>query len=208
MYPNVITREGVKGLENCKWSADITPEHDVTLPFTRMVAGPMDYTPGAMLNGRGKDFAIRFNRPMSQDTRCHQLAMYVIFESPLQMLADSPSHYLREPECMEFLSAVPSVWDQTIALQAKLRDYVVMARRSGREWYIGAMTDASAREFSVDLSFLDQGQYRATIYRDGPNADRYAQDFQKVFQTVAATDTLNLKLAGGGGWVARLEPVN
>ena len=205
-YPNVVTREGVKGLENCKWSDEITPEHNVTLPFIRMVAGPMDYTPGAMHNALGKNFFPRFERPMSQNTRCQELAKYVVFESPLQMLADSPSNYLREPECMQFLAGVPSVWDETIALDGKVGDYVVMARRSGRDWYLGAMTDTTARSFKVDLSFLPPGRYEATIYRDGLNADRQAQDFQKVVETVSPTDRLILKLASGGGWAARLTP--
>ena len=205
-YPNVITREGVKGLENCKWSDEITPEHNVNLPFIRMVAGPMDYTPGAMHNAQGKNFFPRFERPMSQNTRCQELAKYVVYESPLQMLADSPSNYLCEPACMQFLAAVPSVWDQTIALDGKVGDYVVMARRSGRDWYLGAMTDETARDFTIDLSFLPPGRYEATIYRDGLNADRQAQDYQKVVQIVSPTDRLILKLASGGGWAARLTP--
>ncbi|HEX3007656.1 MAG TPA: glycoside hydrolase family 97 protein, partial [Bacteroidales bacterium] len=154
-YPNVITSEGVKGLENNKWSLDITPEHDVTLPFTRMWAGPMDFTPGAMINATKEDFRPIFNTPMSQGTRCHQLAMYAIFESPLQMLADNPTHYNKEPECLQFLSKVPSVWDVTVPLQAKVGDYIAVARKKGAEWYVGAMTDWDARELIIDLSFLD-----------------------------------------------------
>jgi alpha-glucosidase len=205
-YPNVITSEGVRGMENCKWSADITPEHDVTLPFIRMLAGPMDFTPGAMLNAQKKDFAISFDRPMSQGTRCHQLAMYVVFESPLQMLCDSPSNYLREPECMEFLAKVPSVWDATVALDAKVADYVVVAHRHGKEWYVGAMTDWTPRTLTVDLSFLGEGSYSASIYQDGINADRYAGDYKKIARTVTAKDNLSIQLAPGGGWAARLAP--
>ena len=203
-YPNVISREGVKGLENCKWSADVTPEHCVTLPFTRMVAGPMDFTPGAMINAQKKNYQPVFDRPMSMGTRCQQLAMYVIYESPLQMLSDSPTHYYQAPDCMAFLSKVPSVWDETVALDARVADYVLMARRSGKTWYIGAMTDGSARELTVDLSFLDKGRYRADIFQDGPNAGRYGQDFKRVRQRVTASDTLTIQLAPGGGWVACL----
>jgi alpha-glucosidase len=203
-YPNVLTREGVKGLEHCKWSRDITPEHCVTLPFIRMVNGPMDFTPGAMVNAQEKNFNPVFERPMSQGTRCQQLAMYVVYESPLQMLADSPSHYLREPECMDFLSKVPSVWDETIALDAKVADYVLVARRSGEDWYVGAMTDWTPRGLTVDLSFLGQGNYNADIYQDGVNADRYGNDFKRSSQRVTAADKLTIKLAPGGGWVARL----
>ena len=128
-WPNLISTEGVRGMEWSKWSRESNPEHNVTLPFTRMFLGPMDYTPGAMLNATQANFAAIFNRPMAMGTRCHQLAMYVVFESPLEMLADSPSNYLREPEAMEFLAAVPTVWDETRVLDARIADYVVVARR-------------------------------------------------------------------------------
>lgn len=205
-YPNVITREGVKGLEHNKWSRDITPEHNLTIPFIRMLAGPMDYTPGAMLNAQQNEFAICFPRPMSQGTRCHQLAMYVVYESPLQMLADSPSNYLREPQCMEFLARVPTAWDQTICLDAKVADYVVVARRRGADWYIGAMTDWTARDLQIDLGFLPAGRYTAYIYQDGINADRVGIDYKFITQTVAAKDRLSIHMAPGGGWVARIVP--
>jgi len=152
-YPNVISREGVKGSENNKWSAEVTPEHNLTLPFIRMVAGPMDYTPGAMMNAQQENFRAIFNRPMSLGTRTHQLAMYVCFESPLQMLCDSPSNYYKEPECMEFLSKVPSVWDETIVLDAKVSDKLLIARRNKDEWYIGGMTDWTSRNLQLNLSF-------------------------------------------------------
>lgn len=205
-YPNVISSEGVKGLENSKWSKDVTPEHDVTLPFIRMVAGPMDFTPGAMLNAGEKDFKIDFNRPMSQGTRCHQLAMYVIYESPLQMLADNPSNYLREPEAMEFLSIVPTVWNETIAIDGKVGEYAVMARQKANgDWFIGAMTNWTARELTIDLSFLSNSNYQAQIFQDGINADRMASDFKKVTQTVKKGDKLTIKMASGGGFVAHLS---
>ncbi len=137
-WPNLLSTEGVKGLEQSKWSKDSTPEHDVTLPFTRMFLGPMDYTPGAMVNAQKASFVPIFEQPMSQGTRCHQLAMYVIYESPLQMLADNPSNYLKEPEMMEFLTPVPSVWDDTKVLDARIGDYLIVARRRGRDWYVGA----------------------------------------------------------------------
>lgn len=202
-YPNVLTREGVQGLEHNKWSKNITPKHDVTIPFIRMLAGPMDYTPGAMINTQEKHFIPRFERPMSQGTRVHQLAMYVIYESPLQMLADSPSHYRREAETMEFLSAVPTVWDETAVLDAEVAGYVLLARRHGDDWYVGGMTDWTQRSFTVDLSFLDPGGYTAHIYSDGPNASRYASDFQKQVQPVTQNSRLKIDMAAGGGWVAR-----
>jgi len=203
-YPNVITREGVKGLEQNKWSDNVSPEHNVIIPFIRMAAGPMDYTPGGILNAQKKNFRPIFDRPMSQGTRCHQLAMYVVFESPLQMLADSPSHYLREPECMEFLSAVPSVWDETLVLSAKVGDYVLIARQSGADWYVGAMTDWNKRELTIDFSFLPRGEYTIHIYQDGINADRYACDYKKRVEKISSIDKMKIKLAPGGGWAARI----
>lgn len=203
-FPNVLTREGVLGLEYCKWSDRVTPEHDLLIPFIRMVAGPMDYTPGAMRNAAQKNFKAIFSEPMSQGTRCHQLAMYVVYESPLQMLCDSPSAYLREPETMEFLARVPTVWDETKALDAKVGDYVVVARRNGEEWYVGAMTDWTPRKLEIDFSFLGAGEYTADIYADGVNAARYGSDFKKSTSVIRAGDRLKVKLAPGGGWVARL----
>ena len=205
-WPNIISTEGVRGMEWSKWSADAEPEHNVTLPFTRMFLGPMDYTPGAMLNAQKKQFHPVFDRPMALGTRCHQLAMYVVFESPLQMLADSPSNYLREPESMEFLSAVPTVWDETRVLDGRIGDYVVVARRKGRDWYVGAMNDWTARELEVDLSFLPAGSFNLDAYQDGVNAGRMASDYKKVSGRADRTTRLKIKLAEGGGWAARLRP--
>jgi alpha-glucosidase len=201
-YPNVITREGVRGLEHSKWSKDANPEHNVTIPFIRMAAGPMDYTPGAMVNAQEKDFQPIFNRPMSMGTRCHQLAMYVVYESPLQMLADSPSNYLREPECMEFLAKVPTVWDETKVLDAKVADYVLVARKNGTQWYVGAMTDWTARELTVDFSFLEPGWHSIDVYKDGINADRWGNDYKHDTTKISASDKMKIKLAPGGGWAA------
>jgi len=206
-YPNVLTREGVNGGEQYKWSMRQTPEHNLITPFSRMVAGPMDYTPGAMRNAQKKDYKPIFDTPMSMGTRCHQLGMYVIYESPLQMLCDNPSNYKKEPECMEFLSAVPAVWDETKVLNAKISDYITVARRTGEEWYIGAMTDWDSRDLSFDLSFLAEGKYKMTLYRDGKNADRNAIDYKKVVKIVDSTSKINIHLAPGGGWVARLVPL-
>lgn len=205
-WPNLINAEGVRGLEWSKWGAETEPKHNVTLPFTRMFLGPMDYTPGAMLNAQKATFAPIFNRPMSLGTRCHQLAMYVVYEAPLQMLSDSPSNYLREPEAMEFLAAVPSEWDETKVLDAKIADYVVVARRNGREWYIGAMTDWTPRELVLDLSFLADGNFQMAAYEDGVNADRMASDYKLVRRQVNKASKLKIKLAPGGGWAARIVP--
>jgi len=205
-WPNLISAEGVRGMEWCKWSADAEPKHNVTLPFTRMFLGPMDYTPGAMLNAQKDMFAPIFKRPMALGTRCHQLAMYVVFESPLQMLSDSPSNYEREPEAMEFLGPVPTTWDESKALDGKISEYVAVARRNGRDWYVGAMTDWTARDLDIDLSFLPEGNFTMEAYQDGLNADRMASDYKKTTQQVKKGMKLKVQLAPGGGWAARILP--
>ena len=205
-WPNMISGEGVRGMEWSKWSADAEPQHNVTLPFTRMFLGPMDYTPGAMLNATQKTFAAIHERPMALGTRCHQLAMYVVFESPLQMLADSPSNYLREPEAMEFLGPVPTIWDETKVLDAKMGEYVLVARRSGKDWYLGAMTNWTGRDLDVDLSFLPAGSFSMDSYQDGVNADRFASDYQRTKAKVSSAQKLKITLAPGGGWAARIHP--
>jgi alpha-glucosidase len=205
-WPNLISTEGVRGLEWSKWSAETEPKHNVTLPFTRMFLGPMDYTPGAMLNAQKASFAPIFNRPMSLGTRCHQLAMYVVYESPLQMLSDSPSNYLREPEAMEFLAAVPTEWDETKVLGARIAEYVLMARRNGADWYVGAMTDWTPRELEIDFSFLPEGKFQLEAYQDGVNADRYGSDYKLVKSQVNKGTKLKIQLAPGGGWAARIHP--
>ncbi len=205
-YPNFITSEGVQGNEHNKWSDTITPRHTLTIPFIRMLAGPMDFTPGAMRNAQKKNFRPIFDRPMSLGTRCRQLAMYVVYESPLQMLCDSPSLYLREAECMEFLGPVPTVWDRTLVLDAKIGERLVMARRSGGEWYLGGMTGDEADRMTVDLAFLDGGEYTLTLFEDGVNADRWAEDYRKTVRTVTTADRIEIVLAPGGGFAGRLVP--
>ncbi|QBG48534.1 glycoside hydrolase family 97 protein [Verrucomicrobia bacterium S94] len=202
-YPNVITREGVRGLENNKWEGMFSnPEYCLEMPFLRMLAGPVDYTPGAMANAQKENYNAVWNRPMSLGTRAHQFAMYVVYESPLQMLADAPSSYLKEPEVMEFLAPVPSVWDETVVLDAKYSDYVVIARRNGDTWYVGAMTDWTPRDLDVDFSFLPKGKYTIDIWQDGANADKRATDYKKVSTKIKAGEKMNIHLAPGGGWAA------
>ena len=170
VWPNVINYEGVKGNENNKWSADISPEHNVTIPFIRMAAGPMDFTPGAMDNAHAKNYAISFTRPMALGTRCHQLAMYVVYEAPLQMLCESPTRYKKEQESVDFMTSIPTTWDETRVLEAKVADYVLVARRHGKNWYLGGMTDDSPRDFELKLDFLSAGTYTMEIMKDGVNA--------------------------------------
>ncbi len=207
-YPNVVSYEGVKGNEHNKWSKDITPVHNTTLPFIRMAVGPMDYTPGAMVNTQEKNFSISFTRPMSMGTRCHQLAMYAIFESPLQMLADSPSNYYKEEECTRFIAEFPSVWDRTVALDAKVGEHVVMARKNGESWYIGGMTNWEERDYILDFSFLPAGRtFEATLFVDGINANKYAQDYKVKTMKVTNATQLPVRMAKGGGFACILNPV-
>ncbi|MBV5314996.1 MAG: glycoside hydrolase family 97 protein [Prolixibacteraceae bacterium] len=201
-YPNIINHEGVKGMENCKWSKDITPEHDVTLCFTRMLAGPMDFTPGAMINKNEKDYAISFSNPMSLGTRCHQIAMYVCYDAPLQMLADSPSNYYKETESTSFISKMPTVWDNTKVLDAKVGDYILMARQKENNWYLGAMTDWTARTLDLDLSFLGEGAFEIEIMQDGINAEKSCNDYKRIVKQVTKADKIKIELAKGGGWAA------
>lgn len=203
-FPHVLTSEGVAGLENHKWGSFVTPEHNVTLPFTRMVAGPMDYTPGAMKNLHEKDHKIWFNLPASVGTRCHQLGMYVVYESPLQMLADSPSNYYKEPECMEFLSPVPVVWDETKVLKASVGEYVVVARRSGDTWYIGGMVGKKGQKFDINLDFIE-GKRTMTSWEDGVNVDMNAQDVARRVKKVQRGDTITIDMYDGGGFAAIIK---
>ncbi|MGZ8878361.1 MAG: glycoside hydrolase family 97 catalytic domain-containing protein, partial [Candidatus Aminicenantales bacterium] len=197
-YPNLLTREGVMGLEYSKWSDRITPEYDVTIPFTRMLAGPMDFTPGAMRNAARGKFEARDIAPMAQGTRAHQLAMYVVYESPLVMVSDYPEAYEGQPG-LEFIEKVPTVWDDTKALGGLPAKYVAIARRSGDGWWIGAMTNWDARELDLPLDFLGAGEYEATIFADGADAAVEATSLEITKKTVKAGDRLMLKLAPGGG---------
>jgi alpha-glucosidase len=203
-YPHALTREGVKGLENVKWSKEITPTHDCTLPFTRMFAGTMDYTPGAVHNENQKSFIINWSSPVSMGTRCHEIAKYIVFESPLQMLCDNPTNYLKEPECLSFISKVPVTWDETICLNASVSKFVTVARKKGNDWYVGSMTDFSARDFDIPLTFLEEGQYSVTVFKDGINADRRAEDYATETFTSDNKSTLKLRLAAGGGYACKI----
>lgn len=200
-FPNVLTSEGVAGLENHKWGSFVTPAHNVTLPFTRMVAGPMDYTPGAMKNLHEKDHQINFNLPASVGTRCHQLGMYVVYESPLQMLADTPTAYEKEPECMEFLSQVPVVWDETKVISASVGEHVIVARRNGDTWYVGGMAGEKGGEFEIPLDFIKGGK-TMTIWEDGVNVDLNATDFARRTKKVKENDIITVSMYDGGGFAA------
>lgn len=205
-YPNILSYEGVRGLENYKWSDDeATPPHEVTLPFTRMVLGAMDFTPGAMRNATKRDFHINFDAPMSQGTRAHQVAMYAIYESPLQMLSDNPSNYLRDTVCTRYIASFPTTWDTTVALEGKIKEYVAVARKKGNQWFLGAMTNWSSRDLILHLNFLDANKkYKVKILSDGINADRFAEDYQISNAEWVGGQDISIHMQPGGGWSAIL----
>ena len=208
-YPNVLNFEGVHGLEQMKWADTSVDQvtYDVTIPFIRMVAGPFDYTQGAMRNATQNNYRPVYSEPMSQGTRCRQLAQYVVFESPLNMMCDNPVNYQREPECTRFIAQVPVVWDQTLPLSGRVGEHVVLARQHDDAWYVGGMTNWDARTLTVDCSFLGEGQFKATIFSDGINAAEVARDYRMEQKVVGAGDRLTLSLAPGGGFAIRFEPV-
>ena len=208
-YPNIFNFEGVKGLENSKWEPRVgdgplhnQPRYDVTAPYLRMLAGPMDYTPGAMMNAMKDSFFGNNDHPMSQGTRVHQMAMYTTFEAPLQMMADSPTKYMQNQECTDFIAQIPTTFDETVALDGQLGEYTVIARRKGSVWYVAAMTDWTARDLTISLDFIGEGQHTADIFADGVNAHKEATDYKHTQQTVTSKDRLTVHLSSGGGWTA------
>lgn len=205
-FPNVINFEGVHGLEQMKWSPESVDQvtYDVTIPFIRMVAGPLDYTQGAMRNASKGNYRPVNSEPMSQGTRCRQLAEYIIFESPLNMLCDNPSNYMREKECTEFIANVPTVWDNTIALNGKIGEYITIAREKDDVWYVGSLTNWDARTLDVDLSFLGEGSFKAEVFKDGANADRSGHDYKKEVIDIPSDRKLSIPMASGGGYVMKI----
>lgn len=204
-YPNNITREGVLGSEYNIWSNKPDPEHDVTLPFTRMLAGPFDYEPGILNNATKEQFRPIAQQVMSQGTRCHQLAMFVVYDSPIQLFSGNPSQGLKEPEFMHFLGGIPTTWDETKIIDAKVSDYIITARKKGNDWYIGGMTDWTKRDFTLQLEFVDSGIYTAEICMDGVNAETYPADYVIKKFTVKKGEPINIKMAPGGGFVLKLR---
>jgi alpha-glucosidase len=203
-YPNAITREAVLGSEYNIWSAKANPDHDLMLPFIRMAAGPMDYEPGLMENVSKDVFTPQWERVESQGTRCHQLAMFVVYESPLQLFSGNISDAWKEPEYMEYLSSLPTTWDETVVIEAKLGDYVLVARRKDNDWYIGGMTDWTVREFTIDLNFLSSGKYKISTCPDGINASKNPRDYQFIESVTEKNQKLTIQMSSGGGFVAKL----
>ncbi len=203
-FPNVLNYEGVKGLEQSKWSRFITPTHDVLLPYTRLVAGPMDYTPGAMKNDQPEVFKPDNSAPGSMGTRCHELAKYVLYDAPLQMLCDAPPHYRRAGRTMEFLRQVPTTWDESLALDGRIGEFAVMARRSGKRWFLGGMTNEQGRNLALDTARLGGGTWQATVWHDTPESATKATAFDVTTFTLKPDAATEVKLAPGGGFVAIL----
>jgi alpha-glucosidase len=204
-WPNLITREGVMGLEYSKWSARITPDHNVMLPFTRMLAGPMDYTPGGFNNVTRAEFEPRMTKPMVMGTRAHELALYVVFESGLQMVSDYPEAYQGQKD-FDFIRAVPNVWDETRVVTGRPGEYVSIARRRGRDWYLGSITGWRANDLEIPLEFLGKGDFIAEIYSDAADADANPKHTAREEKRVNAGTVLRVKMASGGGQAVRIRP--
>jgi len=200
-FPNILNFEGVKGMENNKWTPnDDVPTYDCSIPFIRMMAGPMDYTPGAMRNATKSEFKPSHSNPVSQGTRCHQLALYTIFEAPLQMMADSPTAYMKEQESTDFIAKIPTTFDETVALDGSVGNYVAIARKKENNWYLGGITNWNSRDITIDFSFLEKGKtFEADLFTDGLNAEKAAVDYKREKITVDSTTKMTFHLASGGG---------
>jgi len=204
-YPNAIGREGVLGSEYSIWSQKVTPQHNLILPFTRMLAGPLDYEPGFLNNVNQKSFRNIEGNPMSYGTRCHQLAMFVVYDSPIQIFSGNPSQGYFEPSFMELLGSIPTGWDETIVLDAKIGEYIVTARKKNNDWYIAGMNNWNAREQIINLDFLNGSNYNATICIDGINAEKFAADYSISQSTLNKNDKISIKSAPGGGFLLKLS---
>jgi alpha-glucosidase len=206
-YPNILNYEGVFGMEEARWAKKDTdmPKYDVTFPFIRMMAGNVDFTPGALRNGTKENWVECYQNPVSMGTRCHQLACYVIQDSPFTMLCDAPTNYEREQECVDIITSIPDTWDETKILQGTIGCYIVSARRNSSDWYVGGQTNWEKREVVLSLDFLSPGEtYQATIVTDGINANHNAEDYHVATKTLTSHDKLVIKLASGGGFIMKL----
>lgn len=204
-YPNVINYEGVMGNEYNKFSDQMSPGHDVDIVFTRMAAGPIDYTPGAMRNSTEGNFHMDNENTMSPGTRCHQLGMYVVYYAPLQMLCDAPTAYEAEPEVLSMIADVPTTWDDTRVLAAEVGEYVIIARKKGNNWYIGGINNWTEREVKISLDFLGEGTYGSTMFLDGLNSNRVGTDYQILKDAVTRRSTMTITMKKGGGALGKME---
>ena len=205
-YPNILNYEGVFGMEECRWAKKTTdmPRYDVTFPFIRMMAGQVDFTPGAMRNGTKENWVECYQNPVSMGTRCHQLACYIVHDSPFTMLCDTPTNYEREQPCVDIITSLPDTFDETKIIQGKLGSYIIVARRNGSDWYLGGQTNWDGRDVELSLDILPPGTYQATIVSDGINANHNAEDYRIEQKTLTTNDQLSLKMANGGGFLIKL----
>jgi alpha-glucosidase len=206
-YPNAVTREGIMGSEWNGWSAFITPNHNLTIPFTRMFSGSLDYEPGLLENSTENGFRNIEGRPMSQGTRAHQIAMYLIYDNPLQYFVGNPSQAYKEPKLMKFIGNIPTTWDETIVLDGKPAEYIVTARLKNGIWYLGAMNNWTERELNIDLSKLEFLNYSITGITDGINSNKYASDYEIISEKGDTRKKFTIKLSKGGGGIWRFEPL-
>jgi alpha-glucosidase len=207
-YPNAIGREGVLGSEYSISTERVTPKHNLILPFTRMLAGPFDYEPGFLNNANKKSFRTVEGNPISYGTRCHQLAMFVVYDSPIQIFSGNPSQGYLEPAFMDLLGSIPTGWDETKIIEAKVGEYIVSSRKKNNDWYIAGMNNWNSREQTIKLDFLDAGEYSATVCTDGINAEKYAADYTISQLSVNKTSELKIKSAPGGGFLLKLIKTN
>ena len=205
-YPNILNYEGVFGMEEARWAKKETdmPRYDVTFPFIRMMAGQVDFTPGAMRNGTKENWVECYQNPVSMGTRCHQLACYIVHDSPFTMLCDTPINYEREQPCVDIITSLPDTFDETKIIQGKLGSYIIVARRNGSDWYLGGQTNWDGRDVELSLDILPPGTYQATIVSDGINANHNAEDYRIEQKTLTTNDQLSLKMANGGGFLIKL----
>jgi alpha-glucosidase len=205
-YPNLVNYEAVLGNEYNKFSSEgVPPGHNVDIAFTRMTAGPLDYTPGAMRNSTQGNWVTSNEMTMSQGTRCHQLAMFVVYYAPIQMLCDAPTAYERDPDILKFISTVPVTWDETVVLDGAIGEYVIVARKKGEDWYIGGLNNWDERSISIDLKRFAEGSFQASIYQDSVNANRLASDYTHRVTQVTSGDTIQLTMKKGGGFAIHLK---
>lgn len=208
-YPNVVNFEGVFGMEEMKWSKKDMPLYDVTMPFIRMMAGAVDHTQGAMRNAIKSNFRDVFYAPMSQGTRCHQLAAYIVFDAPFVMLCDAPTAYMKEQESTDFIASLPVVFEETKVIEGKMGESIVTARKSGGNWFIGGLTNWSPRMVEIDLSFLDEGkEYAVDLFKDGMNADKLGEDYSREKFSASKGKKIKIELAPGGGFAMQLKIKN
>ena len=209
-YPNILNYESVFGMEECRWAKKETdmPRYDVTFPFIRMMAGSVDFTPGAMRNGTKDNWVECYQNPVSMGTRCHQAACYVVHDSPFTMLCDAPTNYEKEPDYTSFIAAIPDEWDETRVLMGEIGKYIVTARRKGGTWYVGGQTNWDERTIQLPLAFLGEGSYVTSMLTDGINASHNAEDYLFDTQFHHQGETLTLHMASGGGFVMKFGKIN